>query len=94
MLGEDVKTLDGAGIIDQVADPPQAFVGFGDQGAALALLGADVHQPDAGALYPQHHAAVVAAENRVVNQMLGLGLWVGPGIDEDKMSALARADDG
>ena len=94
VLGKHLETLDGTGVVDQAVDAAEQFVGLGDQGAALALLGADVHEADAGRLDAEHDPAIVAAENGVVHEVLGLGLGIGAGVDQDKVAVFARHDGG
>jgi len=69
-------------------------VGFGDEAVALALLGADGEEANAGPGGAEDDAGVVGAEDGVVHQVLGAGLGVGAGVDQDEMPLVARDDGG
>ena len=94
MFGENVEALDGAGVIDDVTDAAEEVVGFGDEGIALTLFGADGHQADPRRFDAEHNAAIMAAHNRVMDEVLRLGLGIGTGVDQDEVPALTRADRG
>jgi len=88
------ETLDRTGVIDDAVDAPHEVGGLGDEGVALALLGADGHEADARVGDAEHDAAIVAAEDRVVHEVFGFGLGIRAGVDENEMSAFARDDGG
>ena len=94
VFGKDMEALDRPGVIDEVADAAEHVVGLGDEGVALALFRADGHQADAGGFDAEHDAAIMAAENGVVDEVLGFRVRVGARVDEDEVPSLARTDRG
>ena len=69
-------------------------MGLGNEGVAFAFLGADREQPNARTFDAQFHPAVVGAQDRIVDEMLGFGLGICTSIDEDKVAVFARYDRG
>src|SRR5213075_1158779 len=91
-IGEKVVAFDIADEI-QVGEPAKPG-GFAGQLRAFAFLGAVAEDADAGRLAPEQFARVDRAHDGELDQLRGLALVVGAGVDEDELAAAGGDDDG